>query len=193
MPPARQIKWTKLWGPLCFCIMSFNGLCDLVANAQAQASAGLEAKNILILHSHEANAPVFLGTDRGLLSALESGGISLARVTDELETEGVRIFQEAFQAMLAAIEERRRTAQRSLGPLSKKAARRVASLDEQGVPQRLWDGDPALWTSNGQRQSQWWHKQLTVFRVGAAQFLDLHQQLLLGLRLGFHGNSSING
>ncbi len=89
-----------------------------------------------------------------LLAALESGGISLARVTGELETEGVRIFQEAFQAMLAAIEERRRTALRSLGPLSEPAARRVASLDVQGVPQRLWDGDPALWTEDAGGQAE---------------------------------------
>jgi hypothetical protein len=35
----------------------------------------LTEKRVLILHSHEANAPVFIGTDKGLLTALESGGI----------------------------------------------------------------------------------------------------------------------
>jgi hypothetical protein len=47
--------------------MNRSGVCDEASHAQVQAAVGLEAKNILMLHSHEANAPVFLWTDRGLL------------------------------------------------------------------------------------------------------------------------------
>lgn len=61
--------------PLCFLFLLCHGLCAGVTHAQVQSLDGLKSKNILVLHSHEANAPVFLGTDRGLLSALESGGI----------------------------------------------------------------------------------------------------------------------
>jgi hypothetical protein len=46
------------------------------ALAQTQAQVDLTGKNILVLHSHEANAPVFWGTDKGLSETLESGGIS---------------------------------------------------------------------------------------------------------------------
>ena len=36
----------------------------------------LAGKNVLVLHSDEANAPVFLETDKGLSDTLQSGGIS---------------------------------------------------------------------------------------------------------------------
>ena len=42
----------------------------------AQSQSGLAGKRVLILHSHEANAPVFLGTDKGLSDTLRFGGIS---------------------------------------------------------------------------------------------------------------------
>jgi hypothetical protein len=44
-------------------------------HAQSQPQAALAGKNVLILHSHEANAPVFLGTDKGLSKTFQSGGI----------------------------------------------------------------------------------------------------------------------
>jgi PAS domain S-box-containing protein len=45
--------------------------------AQAQPPAALGAKNILILHAHEAGAPVFQETDRALTRTLQTGGIPL--------------------------------------------------------------------------------------------------------------------
>jgi PAS domain S-box-containing protein len=57
-----------------------------VSHAQGQPQTDLRKKNILVLHSHEANAPVFLGTDRGLLKTLESGGIPrLNQIYESLE------------------------------------------------------------------------------------------------------------
>jgi PAS domain S-box-containing protein len=76
----------KLCFPLCLLIVLFNGPCDGVAHAQVQPQTGLETKNILILHSHEASAPVFIGTDKGLLTALQSGGIpTLNQMFESLE------------------------------------------------------------------------------------------------------------
>ncbi len=49
--------------------------CPVSTHAQAQLQNPLSTKNVLILHSHEASAPVFIGTDKGLLATLESGGI----------------------------------------------------------------------------------------------------------------------
>jgi len=55
-------------------------ICGLISrpvptHAQTQPQNPLSGKNVLILHSHEANAPVFIGTDKGLLTTLESGGV----------------------------------------------------------------------------------------------------------------------
>ena len=48
---------------------------SLPALAQSEPKVDLTGKNILILHSHEGNAPVFLETDKGLSNTLQSGGI----------------------------------------------------------------------------------------------------------------------
>jgi len=55
-------------------------ICGLISrpvptHAQTQPQDPLSGKNVLILHSHEANAPVFLGTEKGLSNALQSDGI----------------------------------------------------------------------------------------------------------------------
>jgi hypothetical protein len=47
-----------------------------VVHAQVQSQTDLETKSILVLHSFEGNAPIFLRTDKGLLDRLSSGGIS---------------------------------------------------------------------------------------------------------------------
>jgi len=43
--------------------------------AQSPPPADLSGKHVLILHAHEANAPIFLGTDKGVLNTLQAGGI----------------------------------------------------------------------------------------------------------------------
>ena len=44
---------------------------------------------------------------RQTLASLETLGISMEKVTAELEAEGVKSFSDAFSAMLQAIDERR--------------------------------------------------------------------------------------
>jgi len=58
-----------------FSLMALIWQLSVPAHAQAQPQRGLEAKNILILHSYEENTPVFVQTDRGLSTALQFGGI----------------------------------------------------------------------------------------------------------------------
>jgi transaldolase len=57
---------------------------------------------------------------RAVIEAIEDLGISLKRVTKELETEGVQAFKDAFVALLASIEERRQKALKNgwLNPLT---------------------------------------------------------------------------
>jgi PAS domain S-box-containing protein len=86
MPPVRSSKWIPICYLLILFTLLFNGPCPRVIHAQMQPQANLEAKTILILHSHEANAPVFLGTDKGLLTALESARIPrLNQIFESLE------------------------------------------------------------------------------------------------------------
>jgi glucose-6-phosphate isomerase len=75
-------------------------------------------------------------------------------VTRELEDEGVKAFADAFTDLLKTIDERRQTAVAQLGPLFASVKRRVAHLEADSVPQRLHDGDPALWTADPQGQAE---------------------------------------
>ena len=88
------------------------------------------------------------------LASLESLGISMSKVTEELELEGVRSFSEAFTAMLKAIDERRSTAVSALGPLAKGSERRVAHLVADDAIARLWSHDPSLWTVDPAGQAE---------------------------------------
>ena len=72
---AHRIKWITVYYSLCFCILLAFGPGAGPALAQIQPQVDLSQKNILILHSYEANTPVFVQTDRGLSTALEFGGI----------------------------------------------------------------------------------------------------------------------
>jgi len=61
---------------LFFILLAFEPGTD-VALAQMQPQAALAGKNILILHDLEFNVPILVATNRGLMEALESGGISI--------------------------------------------------------------------------------------------------------------------
>ena len=91
---------------------------------------------------------------RRTLSELEGLGISMDKVTAELEEEGVKTFEEAFTSVLRTIDERRLAAVHSLGTLADPVKRRVASLVADNVPVRLWSHDPLLWTSDQAGQAE---------------------------------------
>jgi len=76
VPPVRLKRWMKLFLILCFIILRCNGPYVGVAHAQGQPQTDLETKTILVLHAFEANVPVFVETDKGLSTTLESNGIS---------------------------------------------------------------------------------------------------------------------
>ncbi len=91
---------------------------------------------------------------RKVIEDLESMGISMAKVTAELEEEGVKTFSDSFTAMLKTIEERRLAAVHSLGPHADAVRRRIAGLIADGVPARLWSHDPTLWISDKPGQDE---------------------------------------
>jgi transaldolase/glucose-6-phosphate isomerase len=95
-----------------------------------------------------------LGAAREALAQLESAGVSMAQVTQELEDEGVKSFSESFHALLETIDGRRKTAAASLGSLAGAVATRIAQLQADSVPTRLWARDPTLWTSDPVRKAE---------------------------------------
>ena len=91
---------------------------------------------------------------RKVLQDVESLGISMEKVTAELEDEGVKTFSDSFVAMLKTIDERRSNAIKSLGTMADPVRRRVAGLIAEAVPARLWSHDPTLWTTDTAGQDE---------------------------------------
>ena len=85
---------------------------------------------------------------------LKAQGISMSTVTKELEEEGVKSFADAFTTLLQAIEERRKNAVSSLGPLADSVSKRLSQLEMESVPARLWAHDPTLWADDAAGQAE---------------------------------------
>ena len=88
------------------------------------------------------------------IDQLEALGISMDIVTQELEDEGVKAFADAFAQLLKTIDERRSSAVASLGPIADSVAQRIAQLEADAVPARLWRHDPTLWTTDPEGQAE---------------------------------------
>ena len=91
---------------------------------------------------------------RATLTQLEAQGISMDKVTQELEDEGVKSFADAFKQLLATIDERRKNAVSALGPLADSVSKRATQLEADSVPARFWSHDPTLWTSDPASQAE---------------------------------------
>ncbi len=103
-----------------------------------------------------AEETITLHRDRvhALFGELEGDGISMDVVTQELEDEGVKAFADSFTALLETIQERCAAAASQLGPLAAPVLERIAQLEADSVPARLWDGDPSLWTTDPKGQAE---------------------------------------
>jgi transaldolase/glucose-6-phosphate isomerase len=82
------------------------------------------------------------------IAQLEASGISMDVVTQELEYEGVKAFEDAFTQLLATIDERRKNAVSSLGPVAESVSKRISQLEKDSVPARIWKHDPTLWATD---------------------------------------------
>jgi len=82
------------------------------------------------------------------INQLEAAGISMDVVTQELEDEGVKAFADAFIQLLSTIDERRKNAASSLGPIADSVSKRISQLEADSVPARLWKPDPTLWATD---------------------------------------------
>jgi transaldolase/glucose-6-phosphate isomerase len=81
-------------------------------------------------------------------------GISVDAITSELETEGVKAFVDAFDALLQTVDDRRKTAVAELASLATPVAERVAQLEAASAATRLWAHDPTLWTNDPAGQDE---------------------------------------
>jgi transaldolase/glucose-6-phosphate isomerase len=91
---------------------------------------------------------------REAIEQIEAAGISMDVVTKELEDEGVKAFDEAFTQLLKTIDQRRKNAVSSLGPIAASVSKRIAQLEADAVPARLWGHDPTLWAKDPKGQAE---------------------------------------
>jgi transaldolase len=68
------------------------------------------------------------------IDQLEAVGISMDVVTQELEDEGVKSFADSFAQLLETIDERRKSAASSLGPVADSVSKQISQLDTDSVP-----------------------------------------------------------
>ncbi len=87
-------------------------------------------------------------------SDMEAVGISMSRVTDELEQEGVEAFSESYDSLDKTIKSRREVHKSELGPLAKSVSTRINTLQSENFLERLYSKDPSLWTRDPKGQAE---------------------------------------
>ena len=99
---------------------------------------------------------------RRTLAVLEEGGISLSAVTDKLLADGLRLFSEAFEQLLCAVEGARLAATRgeeaharfSLpGTLDTEVRTQIATWQTAGQTRKAWARNASIWT--GADEGKW--------------------------------------
>jgi transaldolase/glucose-6-phosphate isomerase len=140
-----------------------------------------------------------LESARDTIDLVAQVGISLQQVTDMCLTEGVRLFSDAFEELLAAVDRQRQS------PAAERASRSASRLpvamsvavndmlaewrahDKVG---RLWSRDASLWTGRdearwlgwlGITESQLAHTRLLTRLAEAARTAGFSHALLLGM------------
>jgi transaldolase / glucose-6-phosphate isomerase len=99
------------------------------------------------------------------MQSLPRAGISMKQVTDQLTDEGVRLFAEAFDKLLAAVE---KSSKREVKPkiaqqssslpqdLSSAVKKNVDDWRAAGKVTRLWARDASLWTNSDESKWMGW-------------------------------------
>ncbi|MFL5302418.1 MAG: bifunctional transaldolase/phosoglucose isomerase, partial [Anaeromyxobacteraceae bacterium] len=99
---------------------------------------------------------------RDTMATVAELGMSMKEVTDRLLADGVRLFAQAFEKLLTAVERQSRNVRakrvnrmtvRVPGPLAAEVQRSLAEWEAEGKARRLWRRDSSLWT--GRDESQW--------------------------------------
>ena len=88
------------------------------------------------------------------IEQLERLGISMQKVTQELEDEGVKAFADAFTALLKSVEERRSEQAGGLGNIAYAAGKCLEKLAKTDFVNRMFAHDPLLWTKDERGQDE---------------------------------------
>jgi transaldolase/glucose-6-phosphate isomerase len=115
-------------------------------------------------------------TAQGVVDHLEELGISMAKVTDELEQEGVKAFADAFDALLKTIEIRSNEARNELGILRNDVPGWVLGLEMKQAAKRMYQKDASLWTKNPDGQAE--IRKRLGWLDAPAQGLELQAELI---------------
>jgi transaldolase / glucose-6-phosphate isomerase len=101
-----------------------------------------------------ATGDVDAGESERELQALADAGIDMNEVTDKLLRDGVRLFVDAMEKLIAGVESQREAVVTGRPPtiesvipdeLEPKVAARVRRAAEENVARRVWQKDPSLW------------------------------------------------
>jgi transaldolase/glucose-6-phosphate isomerase len=106
-----------------------------------------------------------VGGARKTMADLAGVGIVMKDVTDKLTADGVKLFADAFDTLLAAVE--KNTKQSSKPQINSQSASLPVDLDAavkknlndwraSGKVRRLWQGDASLWTSDDEANWLGW-------------------------------------
>ena len=104
----------------------------------------------------QSQVTIELGLEDGKRSIkqLEHLGISMQKVTQELEDEGVKAFADAFTALLKSVEERRSEQAGGLGNIAYAAGKCLEKLAKTDFVNRMFAHDPLLWTKDERGQDE---------------------------------------
>lgn len=91
---------------------------------------------------------------RKAFSDLESIGISMKKVTQELEQEGVQAFSESYDALDATVKMRRETHLSELGQLATAVSARINQMQLGNFLTRFYTKDGTLWTNDPKGQAE---------------------------------------
>jgi transaldolase/glucose-6-phosphate isomerase len=115
-----------------------------------------------------------------------AAGISIDAITDKLTDDGVRLFEEAFDKLLAAVEKSTQTgaalkiSQQSYklpDALAKQVAQTVSDWRAAGKVRRLWQHDASLWTNADEAQWLGWLDITEKQLANKAQFKELADEI----------------
>ncbi len=85
---------------------------------------------------------------------LDAIGISIQKVTQELEQEGVKAFSESYDSLDNTIKLRREAASSQLGSLAKSVSSRLSHLQSENFLPRFYSKDATLWTNDPKGQEE---------------------------------------
>jgi len=108
----------------------------------------LPPATLVSFREHGAAKPTIeqgLSAARAQLEALEELGISMDRVTSQLETEGVEKFAESFEGLLNTLGSRGQGFRAELGTLQPAYRSALERLEQDRTGPRLWARDTSLW------------------------------------------------